>query len=150
MKFSNDRNKLLYCVWRILRSVLTQQDKFAGWYRHKRGFSRSRYVDLFKFLGKFWTCHPECVRMITHINLWKHIVIHACFYSELLLKLHCCSSDIRESWQKTVNKTTLVSGKQRDFSVDLFVGSVLLPSGDLYYVVSINVGSVMAFLLGKA
>lgn len=58
--------------------------------------------------------------------------------------------DIRESWQKTVNKTTLVSGKQTDFLVDLFAGSVLLPSGDPYYVVSINVGSVMAFLLGKA
>lgn len=53
--------------------------------------------------------------------------------------------DIRESWQKTS-----VSGKQTDFLVDLFAGSVLLPSEDLYYVVSINVHSVMAFLLGKA
>lgn len=49
-----------------------------------------------------------------------------------------------------IRKSTSVSGKLTDFLVDLCAGSLLLPRGDLYYVVYINVHSVMAFLLGKA
>lgn len=32
-----------------------------------------------------------------------------------------------------------LSGEQTDSLVELFAGSLLLPNGDLYYVVSINV-----------
>lgn len=47
--------------------------------------------------------------------------------------------------------TTLVSGQQTDTLVDLFTAALLLPNGDLYYLVSVNVSvhSVMAFLLGR-
>lgn len=76
---------------------------------------------------------------VTRENMISSVHV-SCLHSESLLKLQSLSFMILVSHVAAgCEETTLVSGKQTDSLVDLFAGSLLLPNGDLYYLVSINV-----------
>ncbi len=76
---------------------------------------------------------------VTRENMISCIHV-SCLYSESQLKLQSLSFMILVSHVAAdCEETTLVSEEQTNSLVDLFAGSLLLPNGDLYYLVSINV-----------
>lgn len=92
-----------------------------------------------------WMCHPEYEHDHSHnwSDLMKNMTsfIHvSCLHSESLLNLQFLSFMILVSHVAAdCEETTSVSGEPTDSLVDLVARSLLLPSGDLYYLVSINV-----------
>lgn len=76
---------------------------------------------------------------VTRENMISFLHV-SCLHSESLLKPHPFSFMILMSHVAAdCEETTLVSGEQTDTLADLFAGSLLLPNGDLYNLVSINV-----------
>lgn len=76
---------------------------------------------------------------VTRENMISFIHVSR-LHSESLLKPQSLSFMILVSHVAAdCEETTLVSGEQADSHVDLFAASLLLPNGDLYYLVSINV-----------
>lgn len=97
---------------------------------------------LVQLLGKSYWCVMLDMSMTSHIigvsreNMISFIHV-SCLHSESLqsLSVMILVSHVTADCEET----SLGSGEQTDSLVDLFAGSLLLPSGDLYRVVSINV-----------